>query len=337
MRYSLILSALIALVALACGGGEKAPQAPTATPTTAATEVQMPEPQSLIPDGYVLDQTFEVSLDGTDTGQIVVLSHTVAKDKIGQPVAATVPAECPDNSVLGGRPSPCAFRVEIFAYDLASGWASRYLEDDTQGGQPSAAFTQAIEARSWRLDVGGREALILTRVSCFAAHCPVELHEVLTMPDSDVAVAYQAYQASLELGPTSATFNIAAYAEFSGGCCPNGRLIHTVGLDPATGEVGVIDAELELFCTEGTFRPFSDMQPDVLYVRCTEDRPASGFEVTDETVVEPASFGSISGLQEGDRVSVEFIIKECPDSLLDCDPSTNSVTPVATKITVLNP
>jgi len=175
---------------------------------------------------------------------------------------------------------------------------------------------------------------VLTRVNCASSHCPVELQRVLTMSAGQVTVAYEAFLASLELGPASATFDGPAYAEFSAGCCPNGRLVQTVGLDTETDRVGVIDAQLAL-CTEGTFQRVPSLGEHVVAVRCAEGERGAAFQTTDQTAVEPATVGGITGLQDGDRVRVEFIVKECPDSLLDCDPSKNGVTPVATKITVL--
>ncbi len=332
MRYVIVFIPLLALLALACGGGGE-PQStsePEATATQTAAEVERPDPQTLIPAGYVLDQTLELSLDGSEEGQLVIISHTAWI------LGETTPDECPDNTVLGGAPSPCAFRVEVLAYDAATGWTSRYLRDDGVGEKPGAAgINQALQARSFELDASGQEALVLTYSVCAASNCVVEAHSVLTMTDGEVEIVYGAFEASLELGPASAEFRVLAYAEFSPGCCPNSLLLQTVGLDPETGQVGVIDAELSFFCAEGLFRPSSEEQPLIVAVRCSEDESATGYETTDETVVEPATIGGLDGLQEGDRVRVEYFIKECPDSLRDCDAF--SVTPVATKITVLSP
>ncbi len=332
MRYVIVFIPLLALLTLACnGGGEAQPTAtqPTAT-ATAPPGVERPDPQTLIPAGYVLDQTLELSLDGSEEGQLVIISHTAWR------LGETTPDECPDNTVLGGAPSPCAFRVEVLAYDAATGWTSRYLRDDGVGEKPGAAgINQALRARSFELDASGQEALVLTYSVCAASNCVVEHHIVLTMANGEVEIVYDAFKASLDLGPASAEFRVLAYAEFSPGCCPNSILVQTVGLDPETGQVGVIDAELSLFCTEGLFLPFSEEQPLIVVVRCSEEEPATGYETTDETVVEPITVGGLDGLQEGDRISVEYFIKECPDSLRDCDAF--SVTPVATKITVLSP
>lgn len=332
MRYVIVFIPLLALLALACGGGgETQPKAtqPAATATGPAG-VERPDPQTLIPVDYVLDQTLELSLDGSEEGQLVIISHTAWI------LGETTPDECPDNTVLGGAPSPCAFRVEVLAYDAATGWTSRYLQDDGTGEKPGAAgINQALQARSFELDASGRAALVLTYSICAASNCVVEQHSVLTMTAGEVEIVYGAFEASLELGPTSAEFRVLAYAEFSPGCCPNSLLLQTVGLDPETGQVSVIDAELSLFCAEGAFLPFSEEQPQIVTVRCSEDEPATGYETTDETVLEPATVGGVDGLQEGDRISVEYFIKECPESLRDCDAF--SVTPVATKITVLSP
>lgn len=340
MRFSVVLSLLFALLVVACGDDDNQAIAPTATSEPEATatveptsEIERPDPETLIPSGAVLDQTLDVSLDGSDTGQLVIISHTASAE------GETAPEECPDNTVLGGAPSPCLFRVEIFAYD-AAGWTSAYLEDDAGGEEAgpggkkhSPSLTQGVQAQSFALD-DEREALVVTRTNCGASNCPVERHQVFTMTDGEVTIGYETFDAGLELGPDTATFDLGAYAEFSGGCCPNGRLLQTVGLDPETDGVRVIDADLSLFCTEGELLSPESLGPNVVSVRCSENTPASGFETTPDTVVEPASVGGVSGLQEGDRVSIEYVVKECPDSLLDCE---SSITPVATTITVLSP
>ena len=327
MRYAILIFPLIALLAFACdddeGGG--APTGTPATPTAATPEVERPNPETLVPAGAGLDQALEVSLDGSAAGQLVVISHIA---RIG---GTPAPDECPDNSVLSGDPSPCAFRVEIFSQDGAGGWSSRYLEDDASGEKPGSGTTQAVEARSFRLDADGRVALVLTRVSCYASNCPVEAHQVLTMKDGEIVKVYEASEALLELGPSSATFSSPAYAEFSGGCCPNGRLVQTVGLDAASGEVKALDADLKL-CTEGPFVMMPEPANRVS-LRCNEDSPTTGYLLSEATAFEPAEVGGLSGIQDGDRIRVEYTVKECPDSLLDCEPG--SITPLATKVTVL--
>jgi hypothetical protein len=162
------------------------------------------------------------------------------------------------------------------------------------------------------------------------------------MEDGEVKVVYRAggRGTGVELGPATATFIIPAHPQaplFAGLCCPNGEIIQTVGFDHESGEVRVIEAELSV-CTEGTFTVMPSQPPNTLFVRCAEGEPQNetGYETTDATVVEPATVGGVNGLQEGDRITVEFMVKECPDSLLDCE-SPLSLTPVVTKITVLSP
>lgn len=337
------LAFAVLLLAAACGDGEEPAATPTPTstvatsPTAAPTaavpspeptpaEVEKPDPHTLIPPGAVLDQALEVSLDGREPGQIVVISHTVSKDESGQPVATEVPEMCdfPPST-------PCDFRVEIFGYDPVSGWTSGYLEE--------YSYTVSAEARSFGLDPGNREALILTSLSC-GANC-TEAHAVLTTRDGEVEVAYRAAGRGVpvEIGPATATFFVPAYPEeplFAGLCCPNGEFIQTVGFNEESGEVEVTEAELAI-CTEGTFAVMPSQRPNTLFVRCAEGEApnVNGYETTDVTIVEPTTVAGLSGLQEGDRITVEFIIKECPASPLDCE-SPLSLTPVATKITVLS-
>ncbi len=259
-KLLLVLPFLIALLTACGGGGEDestpshsptvAQPSPTPQPTTEPTPtltavptpaVEKPDPQTLVPAGYVLDQSLEVSLDGSQPSHIVVFSHTVAKDKTGQPAAATVPDQCPDNDVLLGSPSPCAFRVEIFAYDPASMWTSIFLEEDDN----AAGLQQGVQAHAFNAGTGDRQALVLTSVNCAADSCPFERHLVLTMKDGDVTKVYDAFKAGLQLGPTTATFNEPEYAVDDPLCCPSARRITTIGLDPNTGEVGVIDVQIE--------------------------------------------------------------------------------------------
>ena len=80
MRYVILVVPLLAILAPACGGGG-APTTLTATPAPTVTAipesaVESPEADSLLLPGYVLDQSLEVSLDGADPGQLVVISHT---------------------------------------------------------------------------------------------------------------------------------------------------------------------------------------------------------------------------------------------------------------------
>jgi hypothetical protein len=243
----LIAPALLALNA--CGGDGSSAPSPTPTPTEPAPTltavptpaVEKPDPQTLVPAGYVFDQSLEMSVDGSQPSHIVVISHTVANDKTGQPVAATVPDQCPDNDVLLGSPSPCAFRVEIFAYDPASMWTSVFLEEDDN----AAGLQQGVQAHAFNADVSERQALILTSVICAADSCPFESHSVLTMKDGAVTKIYNAFKATLALGTATAMFDEPEYADDDPLCCPSARRITTVGFNQETGEVGVIDVQIE--------------------------------------------------------------------------------------------
>ena len=264
----LLLVLPLALLLAACNGGGGADPTPspspaveqpsptpgptatsTAEPTPRATPIPKPDPQTLLQPGYVLDQALELSLDGGATGQIVVISHTVRIDKQGQRAVATVPEECPDNTVLLGDPSPCAFRVEVFTYDPASGWTSKFLQDAddpvTEGGYVLPGITQGVQARAFATGEDGLQGLLVTYVKCAASNCPVEHHLVLAMKDSVITEVYNAFKARLQLGPTTAILNEPEYAPDDGLCCPSARRITTIGLDPNTGEVGVIDVQIE--------------------------------------------------------------------------------------------
>ena len=259
-KLLLVLPFLVALL-MACGGGgeeESTPSPspavaqpsptsqlttePAPTPTAVLTPaVEKPDPQTLVPAGYVLDQSLEVSLDGSQPSRIVVISHTVAKDKTGQPVAATVPDQCPDNDVLLGSPSPCSFRVEIFAYEATSGWTGRYIKEDDN----AAGLEQGVLARSFNLDTDMGQALVITYTNCAADSCPFETHLVLAMSSGEISEVYSAFKAGLRLGPTTATFDEPEYAPEDPLCCPSARRITTVGFNQETGEVGVIDVQIK--------------------------------------------------------------------------------------------
>ena len=251
---------LAALLLAACNGGGKAEptpspspavEQPSPTPEPTATPIPKPDPQTLVPPGYVLDQALELSLDGSETGQIVVISHTVRIDKQGQRAVATVPEECPDNTILAGDPSPCAFRVEVFTYDPASGWTSKFLQDAddpvSEGRYEYVlpGITQGVQARAFATGKDGLQPLLVTYVKCAASNCPVEHHLVVAMKDSVITEVYNAFKARLQLGPTTAILNEPEYAPDDGLCCPSARRITTIGLDPNTGEVGVIDVQIE--------------------------------------------------------------------------------------------
>jgi len=328
-------------------------ETPTRSPRRTATasptlEADRPALESLLQPGYVLDQALDVNLDGSETGQIVVISHTVRKDKTGLPATAAVPEECPDNSVLRGDLSPCAFRMEIFGYDSASGWLSRYVEGDgdpKQGARFADGITQAVEVTAFGPSIDGPQALVLTYANCGASNCPVQGHLVLVMKDGAIAAVYAAFDSSVQIEGNSAAFALPFYAQgplSSGLCCPNGILVQTVEIDPQSRDSGVVAAELDV-CAEGTIITAPAEPQKVLFVRCLDPndpaysppRHVGGFETTEQTVVEPATVSGLQGLAEGDRVRVEYTVKECPQSLLDCSPG--SITPIASKITVLNP
>ena len=355
---------LAALLLAACGGGKAEPTpspspavaqpSPTPEPRSEPTveptpTVEKPDLLTLMPAAHVLDQSLDVSLDGSETGQIVVISHTIRIDKQGQRAVATVPEECPDNTVLLGDPSPCAFRVEVFTYDPASGWTSKFLQDGddpvSEGGYVLPGITQGVQARAFATGEDGLQGLLVTYVKCTASNCPVEHHLVLAMKDSVITEVYNAFKASVQIEGNSATFSMPFYAQGAllyGACCPNGRLIQTVAINPESRDIGIIAAELDI-CTEGNIITAPVEPPNLLFVRCLDpDDPAyspprhvGGFETTEQTVVEPTAVGELQGLAEGDRVRVEFTVKECPQSLLDCSP--DSITLVATKITRLAP
>ncbi|MCH8346031.1 MAG: hypothetical protein IIC87_03760 [Chloroflexi bacterium] len=269
----LALAATLFVLVSACNGGVDEPQStpsltaaqpsptpePTPEPTVEPTPtVEKPDPQTLVPAGYVLDQVLEASLDGSELGQIVVISHTVrAIAESGDPTATTVPPSegCPTDPFLDFDPSACVFRAEVFTYDLASGWISRYvtpeLPEPTEEREKGdvlgyrAGIQSLPEATSFKLE-DDREALVLTFHYCtgVSSGCG-SLHEVLTMKDGEVEVVHSTFQAGLQLGPTTATFNEPEYAVDDPLCCPSARRIRTIGLDPNTGEVGVIDVQIE--------------------------------------------------------------------------------------------
>ncbi len=268
----LALAATLFVLVSACNGGGGAEPTPTPSPAVAqpsptpeptpeptpTTAVEKPDPQTLLEPGYVLDDSLEVSLDSSELGQIVVISHTVrAIAESGDPTATTVPPSegCPTDPFLDFDPSACVFRAEVFTYDLASGWISRYvtpeLPEPTEEREKGdvlghrAGIQSLPEAASFKLE-DDREALVLTFHYCtgVGSGCG-SLHEVLTMKDGEVEVVHSTFQAGLQLGPTTATFNEPEYAVDDPLCCPSARRIRTIGLDPNTGEVGVIDVQIE--------------------------------------------------------------------------------------------
>ncbi len=361
MRYIILLVPLLALLALACGGSD-APTAPTsapATPTdvleaTATPEpaVESPDPESLLLPGYVLDQSLEVSLDGADPGQLVVISHTtrqvflcsdqapaILAKKPGvdcensPPVAVAPEGECPTNVGLDNDPSACVYRVEIFAYEAASGWTSRPIAGADFSRTEGTGIQLGIEVSSFSVDAD-REALILAPEACtgVGSGCGVR-HVVLTMKDGRIEAVYFAWKAQLDIGDTSATFMFPVYFGGVPLCCPDAGQRDTVGLDPGTDEVAVIESEL-LVCTEGTLsRPES--LPNSVIITCVAEAfpPGTSFAIAETTVVEPATLGGVDALRDGDRITIEYRIEECPQGQ-SCGWTRQLV---ATKITVVNP
>lgn len=263
---NLLLTGVSACVVLfaACGGDEeqsrstatpsavetrRAPASPRVPPTARPSPgVTRPNPDTLIPAGYELDKFLDVSLDGSETGHIVVISHTIRKDKQGEPVVSDVPEECPDNTVLGGESSPCAFRFEVFAFDPASGWESIYVEGGAhpkQGSVFADGITQAVEGTAFGPSAAKPRALVLTYVNCGTSNCPVAGHLVLTMKAGQIARVFGAFEASFQIQNGSAIFNASEYAPEDSLCCPSARRITTVGLDPATDEIAVLNAEIQ--------------------------------------------------------------------------------------------
>ncbi len=283
-----------------------------------------PDPYAVIAPGEVPDLFLNVSLDGSKHGQLVIISYTWL-DESGQPTTPEVP--CPTNETLQGAPSPCDFHVAIFAYDVDTGWTDQYDEDIDWAG-----LRQGLRATSIKLKGGNREVLILTSVVCAGHNCPFEDNVVLAMKAGKIETV-AASQTILGFGSDTGTVTLANRVSSADPVDPglafsNGRLIRTVGLDPATGEVAVIAAKLSI-CANGTLGP--RLKPDAILVSCDPGN-VGGYVITDQTVVEPASIGGLAGLQEGMRVLVEYVIKECAD-LLNCDSPT--LTPVATRVTVL--
>ena len=359
----LVLAMLVALLAAACGGGGSAQSTPrpvvslatsTAPPPTATATpepaVEHPDPGSLLLPGYVLDQSLEISLDGADPSQLVVISHTTRQvylcsdqafatfgkspgvDCEDPPPVVAPEGDCPTSIGLEYDASACVYRVEIFAYDAASGWTSRPITGAQFSNTEGTGIQLGIEMRSFSLDAY-REAVILTSDACtgVGSGCGVS-HVVLAMNDGSVEAVYFAGRGQVDVGDTSATFLYPVYLGDVPLCCPNGRQRDVVGLDPGTGEVAVIESEL-LVCTEGTLRRFESL-PNSVGVACDAEAPVPGstFAIADTTVVEPATLGGVDALRDGDRVTIEYRVEECPQGQ-SCGWSRQLV---ATKITVVS-
>lgn len=215
---------------------------------TPSPEITRPDPETFVPAGYLLDQALDVSLDDSEAGQIVIVSRTVRKDKEGRPVVADVPEACPDNTVLAGESSPCAFRFEIFDYNASSAWVSVYIEGSTEPKQESLfadGITQAVHVTGFPPSEAQPQALILSYINCAVSNCPVAGHVVLTMKTGQIARVFGAFEASFQINDGAAVFTAADYAPEDSLCCPSARRVTTVGLDPATGEIGVTDMQIK--------------------------------------------------------------------------------------------
>ncbi|MGH2522119.1 MAG: hypothetical protein ACRDH2_06415, partial [Anaerolineales bacterium] len=189
---------------------------------------------------------------------------------------------------------------------------------------------QGVRAALFPLGVEDREALVLTSTHCAVDRCPFEAHLVLAMEGGQIEPVYRSFGSSAHYNPTTVTFSWPFHSEYAPLCCPSGTRNDTVGFDPAPGEVGVIASELSV-CTEGTLAV--GPTPNVVFVVC-QPGEATDYELTGQTVVEPAGVGGPVGLQPGMRVRVEYLLKEC-SILVECRAAT--ITPVAMKITVLSP
>lgn len=343
-RYVLLLVALPMLLAFACNETGNEAQPGPATERLAATSIPKPAPQTLLLSGFVLDQSLEISLDGSDEGQIVVISHTTTQaffcgeqapatpmEKTGivcedvTPALAPAKEQCSTSPLEEMEPSACIYRLEIFDYDPTSGWVSSYV-----GGMHRAGIQSGMEARTFRAD-GNREALVLSAGYCtgIGSGCG-DVHEVLTMQDGQVIVVYGAWKAQLTLEQDFATFDNPALFRSDPLCCPSGRRIETVGWQAATGDLAVIESQL-LVCTEGVlaYDPGVGFPQGIIQLACEAGHPGSAYLFISDTVVEPATVGGFENLREGDRIRVEYAT-DCEEGTLYCEL-------VATKITRLGP
>ena len=353
IRYAILLVPLLALFALACNGGGEAQPTATAEPDATATTlspsptpaVQRPDPASLLSPGYVLDQALEVSLDGSEVGQIAILSHTVREVlATGDPASASVPAreDCPTLPEQEFDPGACVFRAEVFTYDPGSAWTRKFLSPEPAPGSGETekdvpyghrgGIQGMSDAQTFALDTRG-EALVLTFSYCtgIGSGCG-DYHEVVSMQRGEFEIAYSAWKAQLTIRPMSAIFDNPAYFNDEPFCCPGGRYLDTLGLDSATAEVAVIESQL-LLCTEGAYVPIDVPPPGELAVRCDTGVPGTTYQISDETVFEPASLDGLQGLREGDRVRIEYVIDQCPEGVFDCFWQLLA----ATKVTALDP
>ena len=280
------------------------------------------DPETLIAPGYVLDEVIVLALDAVDPPEILVISHTArAVLESGDPSAAPVPRreDCTRDPQLEFHPSACHYRAEIFAWDSRGAGGSAWLWDTFQGGVQSG-----INALTFRFDSAGREAAIITAHTCtgVGSGCG-DSRAVLTMIDGVVKSVYGSWKGSLQVGPTTARISVPRWFGPDPFCCNSGFNIDILGLDPTTGELGVIASDLSV-CTQGRVH-FPEFPPDVISVGCTQ------YRTTTDTEVVPATVGGLGRLEDGEFVRVEFTIEECPD----LDPLCMWPTAVvATRITV---
>jgi hypothetical protein len=235
----ILLVALLTAVALACasGGGEETP-APTITPQSGTPE-PTPEPQTLVQPGYVVDQVLNVSLDGSPTGQIVIISHTAAPGEEGEPTP-TAPLEvCPDHEALQGAPSPCAFRIDIFAL-RPEGWTSAYVLQQTETAGVGVA--QSVEAQKFAVG-SGFEALWLHLVLCSEDVCPLDHNIIFTMREGQVVSVFNTRNSTVRIEGMTAIVDEPVYEQGEPICCPSSRQIVTIGLNHESGAVEVLESE----------------------------------------------------------------------------------------------
>lgn len=237
LRYGLLL--LAAGLAYSCGGGNNDEPLPTITPQS-GTPAPAPDVQTLVQPGFVLDQSQPVSLDGSPSGQIVIISHTNAPRSDGQTPTGPAPETCPTNATLQGAPSPCAFRIEAFGYDPASGWTSKYLLQQTQAG--GAGIAQSVTAQIFAAG-SGMDGLIVNFVLCAEQACPVDQHIIYGMREGKVVTVFNSRSSTVTIEGQTAIIDEPTYKPGEQACCPSGRQIATIGLNQTTGFLDVLDTK----------------------------------------------------------------------------------------------
>ncbi len=362
MRYAILLLVPLFVLLAACGGGEEERQptptpspaaarpSPTLEPTATATPTAVPkhDPQTLLQAGYVLDQALDVNLDGSETGQIVVISHTsqqglvcsgqALNPKTGTPlptpqsgcedIASMVPtrAGCLQDPNL--EATACWFRAEVFTFEDTAGWTSSLVSANHRGGVQDIGGAQVFA-----LD-DERKAVVLAFHYCTGTGSGCGwVNEVVAMQGGQVKSTYSTWQARLEVEPSSATFSNPVIFLQDAFCCPSGFQIDKLALDPATGELGVVQSRLDV-CAQGTLahNP-TELYPDNLLELACDSGANVLFETAGETVVEPSSIGGVGSLRQGQHVRIEYNITQCSPGGADCWGRAL----LATKITVLNP